>query len=300
MPPKRVRKPRTRPARSAKWVFTDYENLDIESIYEENKDFVRGIAYGDEICPDTGRQHNQGFIQFFSEKAMTNVKRLFGSKQIHVEIMGGMLKDNEIYCSKDEKYIRLGEFRCQGQRTDIEMDKKLLDDGGTLDDLWQENFGNMLRYYKGYGQYKKSIDKVAVKKRGFRILNVKLVCGPTGTNKTRNAVEHNPDAFMITGRNLKWWDGYEQEDCLIIDEYNNDVPITELLGILDGYNLRLEIKGSFTTANWTKVIITTNLLPADIHANAKPAHRDALFRRITRVVDLWAEPGYESDEISDG
>ncbi len=280
------------------WIFTDYKKMKWQDIYDEQSDIIRGIAYGDEICPTTQRQHNQGFIQFVNRKSMRQVKMIVGNKSISLRVMNGSIKHNEIYCSKDERYIRLGIFKRQGQRTDQEFDKKVLDDGGNLDDIWEQSFGNMLRYHRGYAAYKKTVDKRNTK--DFRILDVKLVCGPTGTNKTRKAVEHNPNAFKITGKNLKWWDGYELEETLIIDEYNNDIGITELLNICDGYQLRLEIKGSFTYANWHKIIITTNLRPDEIHSQAKDEHRNALFRRISSVVDLYVDPGYETEEVSDG
>ncbi len=280
------------------WIFTDYKKMKWQEIFDEQSDIIRGIAYGDEICPTTQRQHNQGFIQFVNRKSMRQVKMIVGNKSISLRVMNGSIKHNEIYCSKDERYIRLGIFKRQGQRTDQEFDKKVLDDGGNLDDIWEQSFGNMLRYHRGYAAYKVRVDKRNTK--NFRILDVKLVCGPTGTNKTRRAVEHNPNAFKITGKNLKWWDGYEMEEVLIIDEYNNDIGITELLNICDGYQLRLEVKGSFTYANWHKIIITTNLRPDEIHSQAKDEHRNALFRRISSVVDLYVDPGYESEEVSDG
>ena len=60
-----------------------------------------------------------------------------------------------------------------------------------------------------------------------------------------------------------------------------------MLALLDGYQVRLNQKGTHSYANWNKVFITTNLKPDELHSEAKPAHRDALFRRITIVVNYW-------------
>lgn len=288
----------TRPPRVKNWIFTDYKLLDFADIFEKQSEYIRGIAWGDEICPTTQRKHKQGFVQFSSSKARTQAKKILGSKEISLRIMDGSIEDNEIYCSKDEKYIKLGVFKRQGQRTDVEFNKKTLDDGAPLSEIWDQDFTGMLRNHRGYAAYKKVVDKRVTKK--FRVSSIKLICGPTGTNKTRRAVENSPSYFKISAHNLKWFDGYEMEDTLIIDEYNNNINITELLALTDGYQLRLELKGSHTYANWTKVIITTNLHPDEIHAQAKPEHRNALFRRITQVIDLYEDPGYESEEVSDG
>ncbi len=271
---------------SRTWCFTDFELLDFNKIYVENKDIIRAIGIGSEKCPKTNRRHFQGHIQFINKKRMGGVKSIFGTKKVHLEMCRGTIAQNIAYCTKDGTYSLYGNFIGQGHRTDLESIKHKLDTGSTMKNIADDHFGDYIRYHHGLQAYKKMVDKERTTK--FREIDVTLVCGPTNTNKTRNAVEKNENAFKITGKNLKWWDGYEQEETLIIDEYNNDIGITELLNILDGYQLRLEIKGSFTYANWNKVIITTNLTPDEVHAKAKDEHRNAMFRRITRVKNIYA------------
>ena len=133
-------------------------------------------------------------------------------------------------------------------------------------------------------EYKTMIDKE--KRKGFRAVETEVLSGPTGCGKTRRAMESD-NVYKIEGSSLQWWDGYEGESTILIDEYSNDVPITKLLNILDGYELRLPIKGGFTYANWNKVYITTNLKKSELHNNAKPEHINALNRRITKWSDLF-------------
>jgi len=40
--------------------------------------------------------------------------------------------------------------------------------------------------------------------------------GPTGTGKSKTARETAPDAFLKT--NTKWWDGYDQQDDVLLEE----------------------------------------------------------------------------------
>ncbi len=112
-------------------------------------------------------------------------------------------------------------------------------------------------------------------------MTVEIHTGPTGTGKTRAC--YDSDAFMIHGDSLDWWDGYCGEKTLVIDEYSNQISLTKLLGILDGYQLRLPIKGGFTYARWTTVKITTNL--GELHEKAKWEHRCALERRVTNTIN---------------
>ncbi len=270
---------------SRNWCFTDFEKLDLVAIYEEYKDIIRYIGWGEEICPKTKKIHHQGWVQFVNKKRMGGVKKVFGTQKLHIESCKGNEIQNVNYCAKEKKYKYIGEYIVQGQRTNMENIKKDLDNGATMKNIADSNFGDYCRYHSGFDKYKKMCDKERTKK--FRKIQVEIVCGPTGTNKTRNAVEENQNAFKIEGANLKWFDGYEMESTLIIDEYNNDIPITKLLNILDGYQLRLEIKGSFTYANWTKVIITTNLRPEEIHSKAKEEHVNALNRRVTNWNNLY-------------
>lgn len=271
---------------SRNWAFTDFKLLDLKRIYNENKYVIRAIGWGVEICPTTKKKHLQGHIQFINKKRRGGVKKILESKCIHVEACRGTIEHNTTYCSKDGKYQLLGIFISQGHRTDWEDIFKMIEEGATEDDLRIQYYTLWTRYNRAMVRHIQAVQKRNSKK--FRKVEVELICGPTGTGKTSKAVEENPDAFKITGAELKWWDGYEMEKTLIIDEYSNDIGITRLLNYLDGFQTRLDVKGSFAYANWTKVIITTNLHPYEIHQNAKPEHLKALNRRLTTITDLYS------------
>ncbi len=273
--------------RRRNWCFTDYTLRDMSEVYQENKDIIRFVAWGEEICPTTKRKHHQGWIQFLNPKDMRPVSRLIGGNP-HLEPCFGTEFDNDKYCRKDGKYKSRGRFVSQGQRSDLESIKKIIDDGGTMLDIMDNHFGDFVRYHPGF---QKAIQLVADKNTpAWRDVEVEVYKGSTGTGKTRRAMEHNP--YLIGGDELQWWDGYEGQDTICIDEYANNMSCTTLLRLLDGYKKRLAIKGGFTWARWTKVIITTNL--DELHGNAMFEHREALKRRITRVID------FDCHEVTEG
>ncbi len=185
---------------------------------------------------------------------------------------------NETYCKKEGKFQWLGEFTTQGKRTDIHEVDSMIQDGKTVEDIGDTYIGIYMRYYSSI--CKRITASGMSRAKDFRVLDVSIYSGETGSGKTRQAVATG--GFMIHADDLQWWDGYQNEKTLIIDEYNNQVTITRLLAILDGYLLRLPVKGGFTYAQWTTVILTTNL--AVLHENAKDVHREALDRRISRWV----------------
>jgi len=266
---------------SRNWCFTDFELLDWSKIYEACDD-IRYVCWGTETCPKTKKKHYQGWIQIEKKKRLGGIKKLCQSKKIHIEACRGTESDNDKYCQKDNLYSKKGEFTTQGKRTDLDELKKIIDRGGTLKDIADENFTAFIQYNRGFQEYKKIVDKS--RRKCFRKVECIHIHGETGLGKTRKAMGYSDDTYKIQGSALQWWDGYDGEKVLVIDEYDSQIPCTELLGILDGYQLRLPIKGSFTYANWEKVIITSNY--RKLHTNAKPMHRAALNRRITETIKM--------------
>ncbi len=267
---------------SKNWCFTDFELLDWIKIYKETDD-IRYICWGTEVCPSTKKKHYQGWIQIKNKKRIGGIKKLCRSKKIHIESCRGSVGENEQYCQKDNLYQTVGDFITQGKRTDLDELKKILDNGGTLKDIADENMQAFVQYNRGFEKYKNIIDKVT--RKSFRKLEVIHIHGETGSGKTRSAIEYDrDDTYKIQGNALQWWDGYDGEKTLVIDEYDNQINCTELLGILDGYQLRLPVKGGFTYANWNRVIITSNY--EELHPKARGHHQLALKRRITETIKM--------------
>ncbi len=274
------RQPRVR---SRNYCFTDWKLQDWPTFYNNNKAIVRYLVKGEEIGKESGKKHYQCWIQFFNPKDFNVIRKMLkitGKGKLFK--MKGTEFQNEEYCKKDNKWKSFGKFVSQGYRSDLEDIKNSIDTHQPMKDIWDSHFGTMIRYHSGVQKYREILLRQETKK--FRKLNVEFRHGKTDTKKTRSAVEKYPNHFKIEGPNLRWFDGYEGEETLIIDEYSNDIPITKLMGLLDGYQLRLPIKNGFTYANWKKVIITSNLKKEELHPNAKPEHRRALFRRIHKFV----------------
>mgnify|MGYP002259882945 CR=1 FL=1 len=228
--------------------------------------------------------HLQGYLYFSSPRTVSGVIKLLKKtckKAAHVEAARGSPKANKAYCSKGDDFVEWGEFPSQGKRADLVKAADMLRSGSAMAAVAEALPSTYIRYHKGLeklqGLHLKEVGK------GWRPVEVVLLKGPTGCGKTRRAMEEA--GYKIDGCGLQWWDGYEGEKCILIDEYANNVKITELLTILDGHQKRLAIKGGFTYACWNKVFITTNL--RELHEAALPEHRDALQRRITQVHDYF-------------
>lgn len=255
---------------------------------------IRYVVWGYEKTPTTHRDHWHGYMEFSRPHRMTAVKKWFADKTMSFRLINS--RDHaRAYCmatadsnhpkkGKTISYVEYGSWtQGQGERFDIQNIVTDMKTGTTLTEI-------MLEKPQVYCQYRNGMKDIAAqitkeKTKEFRKVRVVLLTGPTGCGKTREAMARAQ--YRIQGTQLAWWQDYDGEEVICIDEYSNDVKITELLNLLDGYQLRLNVKGSHTYANWHTVYITTNLRKHEIHSEAKPAHRDALFRRITDIKDFW-------------
>lgn len=247
---------------------------------------IRYAIFGEETCPTTGNVHWQSYIELEKQCRLKGLKEIFGDNTLHAEVRRGTREEARDYCKKENSFTEIGRWvKGQGHRTDLESIVQDLEHR-KLSEVMMEQPALYCQYRNGLKDISAAIIKG--KTKDFRKVSVTVLSGSTGIGKTKKAMEMmGGEGYKIEGCNLTWWQDYDQEDCILIDEYDNDLKITELLNLLDGYQLRLNVKGSHTYANWTKVYITTNLTRDQLHANAKPAHREALFRRITDFVDLW-------------
>lgn len=272
------------------WAVTLFE-LDFEWEELDKEQFQYVLA-----CQEEGEEkkhrHWQAYVQFKKKTRFTAVKKVF--PKAHIEVCKGTPDENIKYCKKDlekkrdwfDKETMMYEYGTptkQGGRSDLTEIKKLIDDGGSMLSVAESHFGSFVRYNRGFEKY--SFLKKMDEAKKFRQVEVIVYWGETGTGKTRKAFAE-PDNFLMHASELgkNWWDGYNYEKTLIIDEYDSQVSVTTMLKLLDGYPVRLQTKGGHTWAGWTKVIITNNVDPLEWHTNAKQAHRDALSRRITKTV----------------
>lgn len=117
-------------------------------------------------------------------------------------------------------------------------------------------------------------------------VKVRLFLGPSGTGKTFQAwTELGYENTYSKIPTTKWWDGYQGEEKVIIDEFRGQVSVGLLLRWLDpaGYPLSLETKGGHTVAAYTNIILTSNQHPRDWYPDLDVATQEALQRRIEIV-----------------
>lgn len=222
------------------------------------------LCYGIEQCPTTFRTHWQGLVLFNRTHRIPKAKRLVGGgDDSHFEPRKGSRDDARNYCRKDGDFHEFGNWVSLGLKTG---------------DILQLPVSQIKTDYPlMYVRYWRGIERLhAVKSPDWRDVHCTWVWGETGMGKTRKVMSLK-SVYKIDPP-YKWWDGYENEDILLIDDYHSEaIPRGTFLNLLDGYPLRLETKGSHVWAHWTQVFVTSNY---------SPPNDPAVARRLTDVCNL--------------
>lgn len=140
-----------------------------------------------------------------------------------------------------------------------------------------------------YMRYYKAVDRVRLNyarlDHDFTPVEVLVLLGPPGCGKTRRAHEIDPNLHALSEYTSPlWFDGYTDQDTLLLDDFNGGIKFTYLLRLLDGYKFNLPIKGGFTWKRWKRVIITSNYTVDSWYNSA--FNFGALVRRISEVIEF--------------
>lgn len=234
---------------------------------------------------EVSTKHMQGYIELFNKLSFNTIRQWF---PWHIEPRQGTQQQAVDYCRKEESRVEgpfeWGEPRSQGKRNDIAAMYEAIKLGKRERDIAEEMPSTHAKYFRAHDRYRGLIDYDS--SREFRNLEVTVLWGSAGSGKTRKAVEDGDDYYILNAptNDSLWFDGYKGESTLIIDDFYGWIKFHMLLRILDGYQMRLPIKGSFTYAKWTKVFITSNKKWQDWYPNV--SNTDALVRRLSHVINI--------------
>ena len=269
------------------WIFTIHnyteENLQKGRVYLETADCI-GISAGLEICPTTKGKHIQGYVRMASPVRKSHFRKIIGpnangEKDWFMKKAKGDWASNAKYTSKDDKVVwfKVPPANHQGVRTDLIEFRDAIKRNADDAELFEEHLPILAKYPRLENRLRQSYLKAST--REFRNVQVIVHWGDAGTGKTRKPYEEG--AYLFDDYENGWWDGYEGESVICLDDFYGGIKYAFLLRLLDGYQCRLKIKGGFTYAQWSKVYITSNKPPSEWYAKGLTA---ALSRRINECI----------------
>lgn len=222
---------------------------------------------------EAGFLHWQVMVIFSKKVRLSKVREVFGPH--HAELTRS--SHAEEYVWKEETRVPNTQFEL-GEKpfkrnSKEDWDKiKLLAQEGKLDQI------DAQVYVCHYSSLKRIASDCMVPCAMER--EVYVYWGPTGVGKSRKVWElAGLDAYP-KDPNTKFWDGYRDQEKVVIDEFRGIINISHILRWLDRYPVIVEIKGSSVPLKAKKIYITSNLDPRNWYPDLDDATKAALLRRL--------------------
>lgn len=255
-----------------------------EEVMEIQKDCdnCRYLICGKEVA-DSGWEHWQIYVQFARQIRRLGIKKLFG-KSVHIEIQQGTNEQARNYCWKgafikeptehpqpSAIFLDAGSFVLgAGTRSDLERIKDDMDGGMSHWDICQttrSGFSGYARYHSFFYKYKRMKDDITYSRILREPLEVIVIYGEAGTGKSTSILvkEGLKNCYILRNPNNdnKFWNGYEGQKVLVIDDFYGWIKLNDILNILDNKPYRCRMLCDSVWARWEKVYITSNVGPEE-------------------------------------
>lgn len=257
---------------SKTWVYTlnNYTDKDIEQL----KSFTVSKHRSCKEVGEGGTPHLQGAITFKRAYRIKQLKKL--NERIHWE--QAKVKDAENYCTKGEIIIDENNV-WQGQRNDLRNIVETLKQTKKIRTTAREHPETYVKYHKGLHALNKELQP---RIEEFTKPEVNVYIGKPGSGKTRKVYSKEKEVYNVPEpiNGQIWFDGYEGQEAILLDDFYGWVKYHTLLQWLDGYPMQLPVKGSTVWRNWRRVYITSNKEPDEWYNREEI---EALQRRITNI-----------------
>lgn len=323
--------------RSVKWVFT-WNNYppDYQEVCQRAADYVRPgskgpgvyIAFSQEVAPDTGTPHLQGFLRFPHAVRFGTVRSLFATADrrmmyaVYFAVMQGTFAQSQAYCTKVGSLQEYGiqfrpEIRAEAaaaarkaRRANSEKRHKDLVAAAVSGTPWYQlataDEDPLIRNNSQLSFFCR-IQSEALRRQPAPTQPVEFIVvhGPPGVGKT-HFVWHellrgsDTDVLAVTGGSdlFRWFDGGEGRSTLWIDELHelSQSQLSFFLALFNPGRRRLEVKGGFFYHRFSRVIVSSASQLGDVLARVDgyggdvATARRMFFRRITRYVALAPRP----------
>lgn len=252
------------------WLLT-IPRSDWSPILPERCAFIKGQC---ESGSTTGYEHWQVLVITKSPVRLSGIKSIFGST-CHAEPSRS---------EAAEQYVWKEETRIEG--TQFEFGKKPFKRNSVRDweQIWTlaktgktEEIDPAIRvqHYRTLRQIEKDYLKPVAQEK-----KVYVFWGKTGTGKSRRAWEEATVDAYPKDPNTKFWDGYQGQSHVVIDEFRGAINISHMLRWLDRYPVTVECKFGAVCFKATKIWITSNKDPREWYPELDEETKNALIRRL--------------------
>lgn len=227
--------------------YTEEELERLKSI--EHKYIVLGKEKGEQGTP-----HIQGYVEFYKPKQLSALKKI--NERIHWERRLGTAREASAYCKKEMDFYEHGEMSRQGARTDLEKVVAMAQAKKSTTEIAEECPREYIKYYRGINALIESAYKPRERDTPPEVI---WIWGKTGVGKTRWAFDEHKTVYVKDG--TQWWNGYTQQEAIIIDDFDGKWPIRDFLRLLDRYPYQGQTKGGYVQINSPYIYVTSDTRP---------------------------------------
>lgn len=250
--------------RSRTWtiVLNNYTIEEVQSLFVLAEQLsAKKVAY---LCwapevGESGTPHLQGYVAMKNARTVSATKKVLGSKNWHLINSNGDAQQNKLYCQKldpksvaagippNVEFYEFGTLPRQGNRTDLDEIKELIEDGSTEEQIAQQFFGQWIRYRVGFRAYRDLINlpiaqpryqltsfPIAWQSAVFNWEKTVILWGKSGIGKTEFALAILPGCLIVSHMDdLKNFDKEKHSGIIFDDVDIAHFPRTAQIHLLD-------------------------------------------------------------------
>lgn len=271
-------------SRSRCWCFTvnnpgENAQKELRDAYNAAGSPIAYVCWGREVG-ESGTPHLQGYIRLHK---VTGLKGVRAITLAHWEPRRGTEPQAITYCEKEGDFEELGERARPGARNDISSFLDAVRGGSGALELSESHPVEFVKYHRAAEVLRGGLGLPRADKT-----IVHWYHGATGTGKSKLAFQENDGAYWKDMSSGQWWDGYEQQECVVFDDMRKDTfKFHELLRLFDRYPLRIQVKGGYREFNSKKIIVTSCYAPDNLYESRCEEDMRQLMRRI-EVIKLFS------------
>jgi len=261
--------------------------------------------------------HFQGYIELNKRMFTTGVHAMLAPYKMHLEHAKGTKIQNHVYCTKEGRtdgpwYVKSseGDYKRksgnQGKRTDMDNFAVLIQtEGGITDAVVEQMPGHVMAYSKHAKAMLADMKLAEVKKKelaywqeqyakrqrgedieGQQQRKLVLYFGPTAVGKTTEVkmkvMGELQSPLFEKAAGTKWWDGYNNENHVLVDEYKGGQTIDEFKALTNIGEVAIEMKGSSGVLIAESMYFTSN------------CHPSRWWKRNADQYENWSSPDYKA------
>lgn len=243
---------------------------------------------------DNGTIHYQGYLELNTPLRLGSIKKWGGDwAKAHLEVRRGTREEARDYSQKEDTRLEgpweLGTWQSggAGSRTDLARVVEIIRETKSAKHVLEEAPEQFIRNFRGI---ERAIQLLDDRRRSW-ITELFIFWGDAGTGKSRWAAELGGESvyYLRKGNaNAVWWDGYDGEETVILDDFYGWIPHDLLLRMADRYPLRVDFKGGSTQFLAKRIVVTSNSNWRNWYdyANKSGLNFAALERRVTVAVHM--------------